>query len=95
MNSVGYGEREAEPVIRLHPDDAANRGTVRVSSAHGAMTATVRADPAVRSGTVSVNHGRADANVGALTSATVDVDPLTGMPMATGVPVELRRDELD
>jgi anaerobic selenocysteine-containing dehydrogenase len=100
LNSLDYaGEavgREAEAAARLHPDEAARRGIVdgdraRIASAHGAIDAVVRVDPGVRPGTVSMNHGRAGAPVAALTSTTDDVDPLTGMPWASGLPVRLER----
>jgi hypothetical protein len=40
---------------------------------------------------VSVTHGHTDANPGRLTSARHDVDPLTAMPLASGVPVTIAR----
>jgi anaerobic selenocysteine-containing dehydrogenase len=98
LNSLDYAGqvlgRHAEAAVRLHPDEAARRGIadgdhVRITNAHGHMDAVVRVDPAIRPGTVSVNHGRADAPVASLTSATEDVDPLTGMPWASGLPVRL------
>jgi anaerobic selenocysteine-containing dehydrogenase len=98
LNSLDYaGEavgRDAEAAARLHPDDAARRGIVdgdrvRITSAHGQIDVVVRVDPGVRPGTVSMNHGRDGAPVAALTSATDDVDPLTGMPWASGLPVRL------
>ncbi|MEY2434579.1 MAG: hypothetical protein QOC92_4304 [Acidimicrobiaceae bacterium] len=98
LNSLDYaGEvvgRDSEAAVRLHPDEAKRRGIadgdrVRITSAHGHIDAVVRVDPAVRPGTVSVNHGRDDAPVAALTSTTHDVDPLTGMPLASGLPVRL------
>jgi anaerobic selenocysteine-containing dehydrogenase len=98
LNSLDYaGEavgRVAEAAVRLHPDEAIRRGVadgaqVRITSAYGQMDAVVRVDPGVRRGTVSVNHGRVGAPVAALTSATEEVDPLTGMPLASGLPVRL------
>jgi anaerobic selenocysteine-containing dehydrogenase len=98
LNSVDYAAeavgRDPEAAARLHPDEAKRRGIadgnhVRITSAHGHMDAVLRVDPAVRPGTVSVNHGRDDAPVAALTSATDDVDPITGMPLASGLPVRL------
>jgi anaerobic selenocysteine-containing dehydrogenase len=98
LNSLDYaGEsvgRAPEAAARLHPDDAERHGIadgarVRITSAHGHMDAVLRVDVAVRPGTVSVNHGRDDAPVAALTSATDDVDALTGMPWASGLPVRL------
>jgi anaerobic selenocysteine-containing dehydrogenase len=98
LNSLDYaGEavgRDREPAIRVHPNEAERRGIadgdhVRITSAHGHMDAVLRVDPAVRPGMASVNHGRDDAPVAALTSATDDVDPMTGMPWASGLLVRL------
>jgi anaerobic selenocysteine-containing dehydrogenase len=93
-NSVRYAGRDDGPELRLHPDDAAARGLVsgagvRVTSAHGATSARLAVDPGLRPGTASMTHGRPGANTGRLTSATRDVDPLTGMPLASGVAVEV------
>jgi len=84
----------AEAQIRLHPDDAGgllDGEAATVTSAHGTVTATAVLDPGIRRGTVSVNHGRAGADAATLTSRTVDVDPLTGMPLASGLPVTVVR----
>jgi anaerobic selenocysteine-containing dehydrogenase len=91
-NSIRYAGSGAEPVARLHPDDAAAAGvrdgaTATVSSAHGAVTAIVSVDANVRPGAISVTHGRSDANPGRLTSSHIDVDRLTTMPRASGLPV--------
>lgn len=88
-NSVPYGAGAEAPVVRvapgLVPDNAA---TVLVTSAHGSVTATAVADPAVRPGVVSMTHGQG-AGPGRLTSGDDDVDPLTTMPLASGVAVRL------
>ncbi len=98
LNSLDYAGvsrgRSPEPIARLHPDDAAPRGLedggrACVTSAHGAVDVSVRVDQAIAVGTVSVNHGRAGGSVAELTSGTVDVDPLTTMPLASGLPVEV------
>ena len=61
---------------------------VVVTSEHGAFTARARVSDEVRRGAVSVTHGwNGAASVGRLTSAHVDCDPLTGMPLQSGVPV--------
>jgi anaerobic selenocysteine-containing dehydrogenase len=91
LNSLAYAAG-VEAQVRLHPDDAADLvdgDTAKVTSAHGSIIATVVLDPRLRRGTVSVNHGRAGADVAQLTSGTIDVDPLTGMPLASGLPVEV------
>ena len=97
LNSLDYAGaptgRIDGPQVRLHPTDAGARAVVdgqrvRITSAHGTVEATVRVDDAISAGTVSVNHGRGGAsNVAALMSRTVDVDPITGMPHASGVTV--------
>jgi anaerobic selenocysteine-containing dehydrogenase len=93
-NTVRYGPDESGPNVRLHPDDATAHGladgdAATVSSAHGELRATVVLDTAVRPGVVSMTHGRAGASPGRLTSATVDVDPLTAMPLASDLPVTI------
>lgn len=93
-NSVRCAGHGAEAVVRVHPDDArlhrvVDGARVRVASAHGEMVASVACDERVRRGVVSVTHGRVDAPVGLLTSARVEVDPLTTMPHASGVPVTI------
>ena len=94
-NSVRFGGGDVA-VVRLHPDDARAAGVtdgdeVEVRSEHGALRATVALDPGVRPGVVSVTHGHDGASPGRLTSGLVDVDPLTAMPHASGVPVSLSR----
>jgi anaerobic selenocysteine-containing dehydrogenase len=86
LNSLTYAG-DTEPVVRLHPSDAPGSDRVRVASAHGSLVGTVVVDEHLRPGTVSVNHGRPGADVACLTSAVDDVDPLTGMPLASGLPV--------
>jgi anaerobic selenocysteine-containing dehydrogenase len=94
-NSVRYAGRGEEPVLRLHPNDAASTGvaegsTAEVTTAHGSIVAVVAIDPNVREGVASLTHGRSPDGPGVLTSAREGVDPLTTMPHASGVPVEVR-----
>jgi anaerobic selenocysteine-containing dehydrogenase len=98
MNSVRYVplmDVAREPAeLRLNPDDAAALGVddgarVRLKSANGTLDGIARRDPTVRRGVVSCPHGVVDANVARLTSAATDLDPDTGMPRASGVPVIL------
>jgi anaerobic selenocysteine-containing dehydrogenase len=76
----------------LHPDDGAELGVrdgqeVVVSSPSGRLRLPARIDArAATRGIVSVPHGFVAANVARLISADA-VDPLTGMPRLTGVPV--------
>jgi anaerobic selenocysteine-containing dehydrogenase len=93
-NSVRSAGPGTEPVVRVHPDDLGARGLdgvsrVTVRSANGAVTATLRADGNVRPGVVSMTHGHAASNPGRLTSAHDDIDPLSTMPRASGLPVSL------
>ncbi len=95
-NSVLCAGRGAEAVVRLHPDDArfASLGDgdcARVASVHGELEALVTVDPNLRAGVVSVTHGRIAAGPGSLTSSRANVDPLTTMPIASGVPVTVTR----
>ncbi len=92
-NSVRYGSTELEPVARMNSADVLARGATRVTlrSAHGGVTMSATVDDRVRPGVVSVTHGRAAESPGLLTSSRVDVDPLTTMPRASGVPVTISR----
>jgi anaerobic selenocysteine-containing dehydrogenase len=66
--------------------------TVAVRSAHGAVVGSAHIDDGIRPGVVSVPHGWSGAlgpNVGNLTSATEDVDPLTGMIVQTALAVRI------
>ena len=82
------------PALLVHPDDCARLGlaegqTVRIASDHGSTDAPVGVTAAIRPGVVSLPHGWGAPGVNRLTSATADVEPLTGMPRLSGVPVEL------
>ena len=79
------------PLILLHPDDAAAVGVcdatpVTIRSAQGQMTGIARLTTDIRRGTVSVPHGFAEANANLLTDHR-DVDPLTGMTRYSALPV--------
>jgi anaerobic selenocysteine-containing dehydrogenase len=93
-NSVQSAGPGTEAIVRLHPDDAVAAGVdgatrVTVRSAHGAVSASLRTDVNVRPGVVSMTHGHAASSPGRLTSAHADVDRLTTMPRASGIPVTL------
>ena len=87
-NSIAYGARADGPVVRMNVDVTASE--VALATDHGRVTATIASDPTVRTGVVSMTHGHADANPGDLTSGTVAVDPLTAMPLVSGLEVEVR-----
>ena len=79
--------------VLLHPDTAAERGIVdgqpvRVFNTRGEIVVTARIDAEMRKGVCSIPHGHLDANVNNLTS-TDDVDPLGGMALNSGVPIEI------
>ena len=92
-NSIAYAGGD-EPELRLHPVEAARAGVsdgsmVAVRSAHGSVAARLAVDEGVREGVASLTHGRKGAPAGALTSAHEDVDPLTTMPLTSGLAVEV------
>jgi anaerobic selenocysteine-containing dehydrogenase len=87
-------QTDRPPALLMHPDDCIRFGladgqSVRIASDHGATDAIVGATAAIRPGVVSIPHGWATPGVNRLTSASTDVDPLTGMPRFSGVPVEV------
>ncbi|MBK5288363.1 MAG: molybdopterin-dependent oxidoreductase, partial [Acidimicrobiia bacterium] len=93
-NSVRYGPGDDGPRAHLNPDDALDAGVhdgepIQLMSAHGTVLVTATVDDRVRTGTVSMTHGHPARSPGALVSSAVDVDPLTAMPLASGVPVTI------
>lgn len=87
------GGRLETATVAVHPDDAAAAGVVdgsrvTVRSAHGSCTGPVRLDATMRPGVVHVPHAWDAPGVGYLTD-DIDVDPLTGMPQCTGLPVQI------
>lgn len=100
MNSVlrerdggtGPGRR---PTLLLSPADAQRLGLsdgdrVTVSTATGATGAVLEVTAAVPPGTTTLPHGWDEPRVNALTSSS-EVDPLTGMPQLSALPVQVRR----
>ena len=90
----------------LHPKDLAALGIgagdyVRITSAHGAITAIVEADDAVRPGVVSMTHGWGGlpgdhenylvegVSTNLLTSTDTDLDPINAMPVMSAIPVRV------
>ncbi len=65
----------------------ADGDVVRVTSAHGALDMVAGVTGDIRVGAVSLPHGYGDANVTALTSDRIDIDPHTGMVLQCGVDV--------
>ena len=91
---VGRG-RPASPTLLVHPDDAAARGLADgdvavVSTDDGDCRAVVEITDAIRPGVVSIPHGFGTANVNEMIS-TAGADPLSGMTIVSGLPVEVVR----
>ena len=93
-NSVRYGGVDGEVLARISPVDAATAGVsdrdrVVLTSTNGEIAATVAVDDRAMPGVVSFTHGRRHQSPGALVSSADEVDLLTAMPRASGVPVTL------
>ena len=91
-NSIRCAGAGDEAVLHLHPLDAADRGiedggAATVTSEHGSVTVTAALDSRIRRGVASMTHGRTVGQPGGLTSCSVGVDPLTAMPVASGLAV--------
>jgi anaerobic selenocysteine-containing dehydrogenase len=91
------GGRADAPDVIVNALDAAAAGVadgddVRVSSQHGSFVAPARVSDQIRRGVVSLPHGWSGAAaVGRLVSSDTQCDPLTGMPLQSGVPVRIER----
>ena len=91
-NSVRYSGTGLEPVAQVNTADLPDGATsITLRSAHGALTVSAAVDDRVPPGVVSVTHGRAAHSPGSLTSSSIDVDALTTMPRASGLPVSISR----
>ena len=100
MNSAlrdvsAVGERCDEARVHLHPEDAraagiADGAAVRICEASTATPwALAEIDDSLRPGAVWIPHGWLQPDLGALTSARHDIDPLTGMVLQSGVEVRV------
>ena len=83
------------PTLQLCPADAqrldlADGDAVTVATATGATDAVLEVTGTVLAGSASLPHGWAEPRVNAL-FGTDTLDPLTGMPQLSGVPVRVRR----
>jgi len=90
------GERRDHARIHLSETDASEAGAregalVRIKSPYGSLDGPVTIDERLRRGAVWIPHGWNHLNVGDLTSDQSEIDPLTGMVVQTGLPVELER----
>jgi predicted molibdopterin-dependent oxidoreductase YjgC len=95
-NYVRYAPERAtnKPSLLVHPEDALTIGVsagdrVRVSTRAGSVEATVGLDSRYRRGVVSMTHGWTAPNVDDLIDRRANVDPLTGQPAMSGVPVDI------
>ena len=96
MNShqnVERAHKADKPAIHVSPDDAERYGVIdgafaTLRNANGEVTAEVVVDPRMRKGALTLGHGWSEANVCHLTTSRV-VDPLTGQPQMTAIPVTL------
>ena len=82
-----------EPAIHASPMIVASLGspeTVKMTSEHGSVTATLHVDEALRDDVVTLTHGWGDTNVCSLTSTDIGVDPLSGMVLQSGIDVSLQ-----
>jgi anaerobic selenocysteine-containing dehydrogenase len=87
------GGRTEEVAVLAHPTVCRSLGPdgtpVSVRSPWGQLEGRLRADERLHPEAVAIAHGWGSCNVSALTSAREAVDPLTGMVLQSGVPVEL------
>jgi anaerobic selenocysteine-containing dehydrogenase len=89
--------RQDAPVVLLHKADADEAGIadgqdVRVTSGTGELVGVASIDDGIARGAVSVPHGfdgPGQPNVGDLISDEMDLDPLTGMVLQSGLPVSI------
>jgi anaerobic selenocysteine-containing dehydrogenase len=78
------------------PDDATALGIaegelIEVISDDGALRARVDLSASMRPGAVTLAHGWSGHSVSVLTSRTSDVDPLTGQPVMSAIPVAIAK----
>ncbi|MCU1698157.1 MAG: molybdopterin oxidoreductase [Mycobacterium sp.] len=88
------GVRMDAPEFIVNPVDAGGLNLidgqqVTVRSEHGELSGCLRVDDSIREGAVSIPHGFELANVNALTSTSIDVDPVSGMVRMAGVELEV------
>lgn len=94
IDYVPPARRIDDPSIVMSPNDAqevgATAGTlIRVTSRSGSVIGKVRIDANMRPGTLSFAQGWSETHSAALCSLDDGVDPLSGQPTMSGIPVEL------
>lgn len=95
MNSVHRDialERNDEAALFVNPDDAAahsltDGGRAVVRTHIGEMRLTVRIDDSMRRGAAAAPHGFLETNVNHITDDTAMLDPITGMPRFSTIPI--------
>jgi anaerobic selenocysteine-containing dehydrogenase len=98
-NSVDYlppGRRRDHPTVAMSPGDAERLGIadgelVHICSDNGVLLAHCQMSATMRPGAVSVAHGWSEHNVSVLTSRTTDIDPITGQPVMSAIPVAITK----
>ena len=79
--------------VRAHPDLVDRLGgegtNVRVVSDHGDVVGPLRADHRLRVDTIAIGHGAPECDVSRLTSASIGIDPHTGMVEQSALPCRL------
>ena len=97
MNSVHRDiavDRNDEAALFINPDDAAECGVVDGGGAVirtdiGSLRLIVRVDPRMRRGAAAMPHGFLDTNVNWITDDTDMLDPITGMPRFSTIPISI------
>ena len=90
--ALGGGHHD-EPCLLIHPDDANRNGLldgsrIVIRSPAGELATVVAVTDRISEGVVALPQGFEDANVTALVGDR-DVDPLSGMPRQTAIPVTI------
>jgi anaerobic selenocysteine-containing dehydrogenase len=84
----------AAPAVRVSADVAHDAGIsggddVVITSPSGCMFGTAEVDPGLADGTVWAPHGWPEQGVNALVDGR-NIDPLTGLPIMTGLEISIR-----
>jgi anaerobic selenocysteine-containing dehydrogenase len=92
LQDIESQQRKPFPTLLINPDDVARLGLdegveVIVRSRFGHATAQVETSEIVRPGVVSLPHGWSFPEINQLTSDLEELDPITGMPLFSGIPV--------
>jgi anaerobic selenocysteine-containing dehydrogenase len=87
-------KRRDSPALRINPDDAvrldiSDGSQVRVMNENGSFVTFAKLDSSILQGVVSAPHGWLEANVTSITSRTRDIDPMSGQPVMTSIPVSI------